>query len=72
METICKIRGSHSSEDDSVVVLGCDAVWTQRQIPAFQKNVLSPSSEAWGITTTVLSLKGVTFRLNEQENKVNI
>jgi hypothetical protein len=32
-----------NSRDDDIV-LGCDAMYTRRQIPAFRGNVLSPSS----------------------------
>jgi hypothetical protein len=29
---------------DDVVLLGCDAMWTHRQIPTFRRNILSQSS----------------------------
>jgi hypothetical protein len=39
-----EIWGSHGGKDVDVVLLGCNAVWTCRQIPTFRRNILPPSS----------------------------
>jgi hypothetical protein len=41
---VCMTGGPHGGEHDDVV-LGCDDVWTHREISTFRGNVLSPSSE---------------------------
>jgi hypothetical protein len=33
-----------SDKDEVDVLLGCDAVWTHRQVSTFRRNILSPSS----------------------------
>jgi hypothetical protein len=38
---LCEIWGPHGGEDDDVVLLDCDAVWTRRSIPKFRRNMLS-------------------------------
>jgi hypothetical protein len=63
--------GFHSSEDVSVVILGCDTMWTCMLIPTFQRNILSPSvfkMELGCFSETYLptSSHGVTM-----QNKVN-
>jgi hypothetical protein len=39
-----EISGSHSGEDVNVGLLGCNTMWTCRQIPTFWRNILPQSS----------------------------
>lgn len=41
---ILRFLGYNSGEDADVVVMGCDAVWTGRQIPTFRINIMSFST----------------------------
>lgn len=45
IEVKCEIWDSHGSEDFNVGHLGCNTVWTNRQIAAVQRNILFPSLE---------------------------
>jgi hypothetical protein len=73
----CEIWDSHGDEDVDVLVLGCDDVWTRRQIPTFQRNLLSPSSalkrqcvspKAWYLPT---SPHAVTTQKNNIDISIN-
>jgi hypothetical protein len=49
----------------SVVVLGGDTMWICKQIPTFQRNILSPSSEAVCFSRMVSTYK-LTWRHNTE------
>jgi hypothetical protein len=43
---ICEIRGPHDDDHGENYFLGCDAVYSNRCLPAWRMNVLPPSSES--------------------------
>jgi hypothetical protein len=71
---ICDITGSHGRKDVDVGLLGCDTVWTRKQIPTFRRNILSPSSalkmEKIYLSETSVSTHKSTWRHTEDGDSI--